>query len=141
MRKEETENFKPEEGQGSTSGSDSEDEGDESEWTEDEDGISDRRWDTRRDWPCDITPDEDDEHRHLFKEHCQDERAALDNRARLIEENERLKKIAQAQDEELERINRLTNYLKRKNAEKAVELAALKVARTMRIQANGPRPG
>ena len=62
MRKEETENFKPEEGQGSTSGSDS---GDESEWTEDEDGISDRRWETRRDWPCDITPEEDDEHRHL----------------------------------------------------------------------------
>ena len=138
MRKEETENFKPEEGQGSTSGSDS---GDESEWTEDEDGISDRRWETRRDWPCDITPDEDDEHRHLFKEHCQDERAALDNRAKLREENERLKKIAQAQDEELERINRLTNYLKRKNAEKAVELAALKVARIMRIQENGPRPG
>ena len=138
MRKEETENFKPEEGQGSTSGSDS---GDESEWTEDEDGISDRRWETRRDWPCDITPDEDDEHRHLFKEHCQDERAALDNRAKLREENERLKKIAQAQDEELERINRLTNYLKRKNAEKAMELAALKVARIMRIQENGPRPG
>ena len=138
MRKEETENFKPEEGQGSTSGSDS---GDESEWTEDEDGISDRRWETRRDWPCDITPDEDDEHRHLFKEHCQDERAALDNRAKLREENERLKKIAQAQDEELERINRLTNYLKRKNAEKAVELLALKVARIMRIQENGPRPG
>ena len=138
MRKEETENFKPEEGQGSTSGRDS---GDESEWTEDEDGISDRRWETRRDWPCDITPDEDDEHRHLFKEHCQDERASLDNRAKLREENERLKKIAQAQDEELERINRLTNYLKRKNAEKAVELAALKVARIMRIQENGPRPG
>ena len=138
MRKEETENFKPEEGQGSTSGSDS---GDESEWTEDEDGISDRRWEARRDWPCDITPEEDDEHRHLFKEHCQDERASLDNRAKLREENERLKKIAQAQDEELERINRLTNYLKRKNAEKAVELAALKVARIMRIQENGPRPG
>ena len=138
MRKEETENFKPEEGQGSTSGSDS---GDESEWTEDEDGISDRRWETRRDWPCDITPDEDDEHRHLFKEHCQDERAALDRRVKLREENERLKKITQAQDEELERINRLTNYLKRKNAEKAVELAALKVARIMRIQENGPRPG
>ena len=138
MGKEETENFNPEEGQGSTSGSDS---GDESEWTEDEDGISDRRWETRRDWPCDITPDEDDEHRHLFKEHCQDERAALDNRAKLREENERLKKITQAQDEELERINRLTNYLKRKNAEKAVELAALKVARIMRIQENGPRPG
>ena len=138
MRKEETENFNPEEEQGSTSGSDS---GDESEWTEDEDGISDRRWETRRDWPCDITPDEDDEHRHLFKEHCQDERAALDRRVKLREENERLKKITQAQDEELERINRLTNYLKRKNAEKAVELAALKVARIMRIQENGPRPG
>ena len=138
MRKEETENFNPEEGQGSTSGSDS---GDESEWTEDEDGISDRRWETRRDWPCDITPDEDDEHRHLFKEHCQDERAALDRRVKLREENERLKRITQAQDEELERINRLTNYLKRKNAEKAVELAALKVARIMRIQENGPRPG
>ena len=138
MGKEETENFNSEERQGSTSGSDS---GDESEWTEDEDGISDRRWETRRDWPCDITPDEDDEHRHLFKEHCQDERAALDRRVKLREENERLKKITQAQDEELERINRLTNYLKRKNAEKAVELAALKVARIMRIQENGPRPG
>ena len=138
MGKEETENFNPEEGQGSTSGSDS---GDESEWTEDEDGISDRRWETRRDWPCDITPEEDGEHRHLFKEHCLDSRAALNRRARLKAENERLKKIAQDQDEELARINRRTQHLKRKNAEKTLELAALKAARTRRIQANAPRPG
>ena len=141
MKREEAEDFNPEERQGPTSGGESGDEGEESEWTEDEDGISDRRWETMRDWPCDITPEEDDEHRHLFKEHCLESRAALDRRARLKAENERLKKIAQDQDEELARINRRTQHLKRKNAEKTLELAALKAARTRRIQANAPRPG
>ena len=141
MKKEEAEDFNPEERQGPTSEGGSEDEGEESEWTEDEDGISDRRWETMRNWPCDITQEEDDEHRHLFQEHCQESRAALDKRARLRAENERLKKIGQDQDEELARINRRTQFLKRKNAEKAVELAALKAARAKRIRANGPTPG
>ena len=139
--KKEAEDFNPEERQDPTSGGESGDEGEESEWTEDEDGISDRRWETMRDWPCDITREEDDEHRHLFQEHCQDSRAALDRRARLRAENERLKKIAQDQEEELALIDRRTRHLKRKNAEKTLELAALKAARAKRIHANGPTPG
>ena len=44
--KKEAEDFNPEERQDPTSGGESGDEGEESEWTEDEDGISDRRWET-----------------------------------------------------------------------------------------------
>ena len=141
MKKEEAEDFNPEERRGSESGDDSVDEGEESEWTEDEDGISDRRWETMRDWPCDITSEEDDEHRHLFREHCQDSRTALDRRAKLIAENEMLKKVAEAQEECLARMNQRTQHLKRKNAERTLELAALRAARAKRMHINAPKPG
>ena len=141
MKKEEAEDFNPEERRGSASGGESGDEGEESEWTEDEDGISDRRWETMRDWPCDITAEEDDEHRHLFREHCQDSRMALDRRARLIAENEMLKQVAQAQEECLSRMNERTEHLKRKNGERTMELAALRAARAQRVRENAPTPG
>ena len=141
MKKEEAEDFNPEERWGLESEGDSDGEGEDSEWTEDEDGISDRRWETMRDWPCDITIEEDDEHRHLFREHCQDSRMALDRRARLIAENEMLKKVAQAQEECLSRMNQRTEHLKRKNAERTLELAALRAARAKRMRDNAPTPG
>ena len=134
-------NFYPEENQGSGFEDDERDDNEDSEWTEDEDGISDRRWEQMRDWPCDITPEEDDEHRHLFREHCQESRIALIRRARLVEENEMLKRVAQAQDEYLARMNERTEHLKRKNAERTLELAALRAARAKRMRENAPTPG
>ena len=143
MARNEAEDLNPEENRDSGSegddGNESEDEG--SEWTKDEDGISDRRWETMRDWSCDISPEEDDEHRHLFEEHCIESRAALIRRAELIAENEMLKRVSQAQDECLARIHERTENLKRRNAERTLELAALREARAKRMRENGPAPG
>ena len=59
-----------------SSGSESSEEEDPDDWTTDEEGISDARWERRRTWECDITHDEDDEHRHLDEEYCKEEREA-----------------------------------------------------------------
>ena len=141
MEKDEAENLNPEERRGSGSEDDDNDENEDSEWTEDEDGISDRRWELMRNWSCDITPEEDDEHRHLYEEHCQESRTALDRRARLVAENEMLKRVAQAQEEYLARMNERTEHLKRKNAKRTLELAALRAARAKRMRENAPTPG
>ena len=139
MKKDIVEDMDSEEEQNSET--ENSDENDSDEWTEDEDGISDARWERMRTWECDITPEEDEEHRHFNEEHCQDSRDFSTRKARLVAENAELRKEAQKQEECLARMAEMTELIKRKNAERRSELATLRADRAKRARDNAPRPG
>ena len=113
------------------------DESDSDEWTEDEDGISDARWETMRTWECDITPEEDGEHRHYNEEHCEDSRDFLTRKAKLVAENARLKEVVRGQDECLARMKETTERIQQRTAERRVELIALRAGRARKNASRG----
>ena len=122
-------------------GSESSEEESPDDWTTDEEGISDDRWERRRTWECDITVEEDEEHEHLYEEWCRESREVLTRKAKLRAENAELMEIVRDQDECLARMEEATKLIKRKTAERRAELATLRADRARRARENAPRPG
>ena len=73
------------------------------------------------------------------EEHCEQSRAFLTKKAKLVAENVELSKIVQKQDEVLADMHEMTEKIKRKTAERRVELEARRAGQ--RARENAPRPG
>ena len=105
---------------------------------DDEGEMSYEEWDrTVRNWQCDITLEE---HRHFTEQHCKDTRQYIARKAARME-SERLASIVREQEQVLEMMAARTEEIKRKTAERRVELIALRAARAQRNRDKAPRAG